>query len=322
MAAASAAGKVVVYFGWKGPTTWHGGWQNGGIDVGSIDLVFKDAITRVSVRLPEDMDPTATSRLSFTCRKSPGRETHPNALSLTIDQIRQLTLNAAFLEKSPVSNWTMMDERGNITRDERIRRSDRKVSLNIPDNLEAGKTYLIEVSSKELSLSARLVEEPSKTAHSPEDQTCDRDQLELFQLLGGILLPLMGCKMAEFSIRIMHTSSAPNFIAKSNINSQTIGTDFIKKEIGKIEKQTLKELAEKLRQAKVVHQSKSLKDRVSIEKEIIKACFDAMEPNSLKAIMRSNLESVVRSEITPDVRELIESISARFQEICMNQISG
>lgn len=321
MSAMSSAGKIVVYFGWKGPTTSHGGWQKGGLDVGSIDLIFQEARTRVSVILPDRIDPALTNRISFTCRRPIGEssfanETHPNALSLTIEQVRHLKLNAAFLEKSPVSNWTMMDQQGRITREERILRTDQKVGLTIPDNLEAGKTYLLEVTSKDLSLSARLVEE------QPEDPSYDQYKLELFQLIGGVLLPLMGMKMAEFSIKLMDLPEARNFIASPNINPKTIGTSFIQKEIDQIDKQTLKELAEKLRQAKATLSNKSLEDRISSEKEIVKACFNALGPNSLQGIMRSNLERIIRSEITPGMRALIESISARFQEICLGQIMG
>lgn len=322
MAASSDVGKVTMHFGWIGPTTWRGGWKNGGLDVGCIDLLFQNAATQVSVILPDGLDSKKFNALPFTCRrKLPWKETHPTALSLKIEQIRHLQLNAIILEKSPVSTWTMMDQCGNITHDTRILRFDRKVDFHVPSDLETGKTYILEVTSDDLSLSARLVEAPSESVLSAEDEAFAHDQRELFELLGGVLLPLMGIKLSEFTIRMLQTSAASTFMANTNINPQTIGAEVIQKEIQKIEKPVLKQLAEDLRQAKAAHPSKSLEERAAIEKKIVKACFDAMGQNSLQTIMRSNIESVIQSKITPELQKLIESIAARFQEICMNQVS-
>ena len=71
--------------------------MNGGLDVGVVDLVFKNAKTDISVKIPENTTSTVIKKFPFTCRKyhetemtlrgqkfKPlAKETHPNSLSVT-----------------------------------------------------------------------------------------------------------------------------------------------------------------------------------------------------------------------------------------------
>lgn len=44
----TASEKIIVNFGWLGPSTWNGGWSNGGLDVDIAYLVTH--IQRVALR--------------------------------------------------------------------------------------------------------------------------------------------------------------------------------------------------------------------------------------------------------------------------------
>lgn len=100
------------------------------LNIGVIDLVFKDAKTAVSIHLPENIHPTEPQKFRFTCLRGP-KETHPESLSVTVEQIRNLTIKIGLIN----------------------------IALEIPDALEVGETYDLVVSSCDLPLSARLIKQ-------------------------------------------------------------------------------------------------------------------------------------------------------------------
>ena len=149
--------KIVLNFSWKGPNVWKGGCSRGGLDVRVVDLVFKDAKTEISVHLPENINPEAAQKLSFTCCKY-AKETHPESLRVTIEQIRNLTIRAGFFEKGGFTGPRVMNSStGRITQQQTIRRSDREIRLEIPKELEIGQIYTLIITSEDLSLSASLL---------------------------------------------------------------------------------------------------------------------------------------------------------------------
>lgn len=171
----AASEKIVLNFAWTGPNTWRRGSSCGGLDVRVIDLVFKGATTDISVHLPENINPVAPQKLPFTCRK-PWKETHPDSLCVTTEQIRNLALKAGVFEKGRPISPMVMDSSGRITQQETLRRSDRAIGLEIPEELELGQTYSLVVSSDDLSLSARLVKE-EVTGRSREEEKASGDEV-------------------------------------------------------------------------------------------------------------------------------------------------
>lgn len=169
--AAATSDKIVLNFGWKGPNIWNGGSSRSGLDVRVVDLVFKGAKTDISVHLPENISPVAAQKFPFTCRryhetevelggrrfKPLLKETHPNSLCVTVEQIRHLTVRAGFFEKGRPIGPVILDPTGRITQQETVRRTDRDIRLEIPEELEIGQTYSLVVTSNDLSLSARLL---------------------------------------------------------------------------------------------------------------------------------------------------------------------
>lgn len=146
----------------------------GGLDVCVVDLVFNNSETDISVHIPSDISSSTMQKFPFTCRryhetemvmlrgqkfKSLAKETHPNSLSVTVEQIQNLVIKAGFFEKGRPIGPRVMDSSGRISQQQTVKRSDRVVELEIPEELEIGQTYSLVVTSDDLSLSARLLKE-------------------------------------------------------------------------------------------------------------------------------------------------------------------
>lgn len=166
--------KIILNFCWQGPSDWRGGLFNGGMDAKIVDLIFKDAKTEISVHIPEKISPSIIKKLPFTCRryretewelngqkfKPLAKETHPNLLQVTVEQIRHLTIKVGIFEESPHNGPAIMDSFGRITREKRVLRSDTEIKLEGLEGLEIGQTYnLVVTSNNNFSFSARLLKE-------------------------------------------------------------------------------------------------------------------------------------------------------------------
>jgi hypothetical protein len=173
---------IILNFGWAGPSKWRGGWSHGGLDVGVVDLIFKNAKTDISVHIPDNISPSSVKKLPFTCRryqemeweangrkfKPLDKETHPSSLKVTMEQIHNLTIKAGFFEESPHKGPAIMDSFGQINREKHAIRSDREIKLEVPEELEMGQTYSLVVTSSDLSLSARLFKERANNTMKDE----------------------------------------------------------------------------------------------------------------------------------------------------------
>ncbi|MCB1112675.1 MAG: hypothetical protein H7A37_05685 [Chlamydiales bacterium] len=167
---------IIISFAWEGPNTWRGGVSHGGLDVRVVDLKFKDAKTKISIHLPQDINPSTAEKYSFTCYRYHDqtedrnvkpllKETNPQQLKVTIEQIRNLVIQAGFFEKGrPIGPKIMNSVTGEITQQQTVLKSDRKVELELPEELEIDQTYTLVVTSRELSLSARLIKN-EKVSH-------------------------------------------------------------------------------------------------------------------------------------------------------------
>jgi hypothetical protein len=130
----------------------------------------------------------------------------------------------------------------------------------------------------------------------------------------------MGMKVMEFGIKLMTIPSGSTINVKPTVDEQTLGVEALKSEIGKIEKEVLKEIMIKIRATKAEWESKSPLERKALEKEIFKTCFNAVGVEGLKNIMRSNLTSLIQGSIPADIQLAINLTADRFKEICINQI--
>lgn len=182
--------EIILNFGWEGPTSWRGGPFRGGLDVGVVDLLFKNAKTDISVHIPENISPSTIKKLPFTCRryqetemeirgrkfKPLAQETHPNSLKVTVEQMRHLTIKAGIFEESPHKGPATMDHSGRITYEKRLLRSDREIKLEGSEALEIGQTYSLVVTSNDFSFSARLLKE--EKAKGKEEKKVNQEELQ------------------------------------------------------------------------------------------------------------------------------------------------
>ncbi|MFZ0565706.1 MAG: hypothetical protein WAM28_05940 [Chlamydiales bacterium] len=189
--------KIYLNFGWEGPNRWNGGWSHGGSDISVVNLVFKNAKDDISVHIPDNISPSTVQKLPFTYRRYRDRrefkvlsqETHPSRLSVTIEQIHNLTLKAGIFTESPHRGLAIMGSSGAASHQKRILRSDREIRLELPEELEIGETYTLVVTSNDYSLSARLQKE-EKQIHPqikvpdsrPSESSCDLDLLSAEEL--------------------------------------------------------------------------------------------------------------------------------------------
>lgn len=205
----AATEKIILNFAWTGPNIWRGGSSRGGLDVGVVDLIFKGATTDISIHLPENINPVTPQKFSFTCRKSL-KETHPDSLRVTIEQIHNLTIKAGFFEKGRSIGPMVMDFSGKITQQQPLRRSDREVRLDIPDNLELGQIYSLVVSSNDLSLSARLVKEEIADRSKKEEKKAKTTGDEFQKRMGK-----MGKALITEGLQNLSLASTGNFNSSS-----------------------------------------------------------------------------------------------------------
>ncbi len=183
MASASVSDKIIVNFAWVGPNTSSGGSSRSGLDVRVVDLVFKGAKTKISVHLPENINPAGAQKFPFTCLRyhemGVAKKTSPESLRVTIEQIHNFTVRVGLFEMGrPIGPKIMDSSTGEITKQQTVRRSDRDVRLEIPEAFEIGQTYSLVVSSDDLSLSARLIKEEKAGPTVQDESQVSRDEFQ------------------------------------------------------------------------------------------------------------------------------------------------
>jgi hypothetical protein len=322
--AAVANDKIIVNFGWKGPSSWHGGALQGGLDIGVVQLFSPLITSGVSISIPDGISPEVHRCLPFTVRKYSvlpnghnmlSSESQPQSLILKIDQVKNLTLKAGVFEKSPHSGPSVMDSSGKVTQELRLLRSDRDVPLVLPSNFEIGATYCLQVTSGAgLTIKAALVKEEAQKADDEKAVNPKTlDQLELHKLLEGVLVPLMILKQCEYGMKAMMTGK-PADLQKISERNEAIAA--LKEAINKINTETLKELMVKVRALRSSWDKKPASEQKALEKECFKLCFTALGDKGLENLMSSCLKKVF-----PDGdATIIEGLATRFSEICQNQV--
>lgn len=182
-------GKIILNFGWEGPSSWHGGWSQGGLNAGVVDLIFKNAKTDTLVHIQENSSPSIVKKLRFTRRRYHetecelngrkfrplAQETYPDSLAVTVEQIHNLTIKVGIFEESPHKGPAIMDSFGWITLEKHALRSDKEIKLEVPEALEIGQTYTLIVTSNNFSFSARLLKEEKA---KDKDEEISKEELQ------------------------------------------------------------------------------------------------------------------------------------------------
>jgi hypothetical protein len=133
--------KMVVSFGWSGPT--HQQTAEGLHSIQRINLVFEGAKTQVCVTIPPEFPQVGEQRLNLTCRKFQTgviqQETVASSLKLSADQTRSLYLESLFVKNGTETNIPVAFEK--------------------PENLDEKQQYCLMVTSNALELKATLIKE-------------------------------------------------------------------------------------------------------------------------------------------------------------------
>ena len=164
MATTTAANsdKIPVSFAWQGPNRLNETSSCGYLDIREVVFLFEGAQTKVTVALPENIQPVEAKKFPFKCSRYNEteivRETFPNALSLTVEQIQKLTVKAGFFKKGAIIET--IDAQGReVSQTQTFVRTDRSAVLERPEKIKIGETYTIVVSSNHDVLSARFIKE-------------------------------------------------------------------------------------------------------------------------------------------------------------------
>lgn len=283
--------KIHLSFAWKGPSGKLPQW--GSLYIGVIDLLFKNAVTEVSVRIPETA--SLDKKIPFTCRKLQGifpQETHPDVLQLTVEQVQQLTLKAGVFEESSRRGPATMDRSGKITYQTSLIRSDRDIKLKIPEKLEVTQKYCLLITSEDLSLKAKIIEEQTSSVSPLTDTTPSvSDEAILSKILEKILLPLIREKALEFGTQLMKNTQSPSAIANFS-RTENAATKAIQAEVKKIEKDKITAFMKIARTSGPSDEHKTSDAKSSLEDEFSKALLDMMEPYGFTNILNSVLRSL------------------------------
>lgn len=168
--------RINLDFSWVGPNSWDGGSAApSGSEVGVVDLMF-GIKTEISVHLRDHISPVVAQRFPFTCRryheeemdiggrkfKPLASETHPDTISVNVEQVRRLKIIAGIFEKGRGGAMVMDAATGKVTQEQTVRRSNRDIRVEIPDRLEGGHKYRLVVTSRDRNLSAKIVKEADK----------------------------------------------------------------------------------------------------------------------------------------------------------------
>lgn len=145
MNAAATNNKIVMSFAWEGPHTF----GEKSLKVGVVNLLFKGAQTEIRVHIPENTGSLTPKKLFY--ERTKGKTvSHPEALSLTIEQIKNLTIQVGFVKEGSINE------------------TDCEVKLETPGELKIGEKYCLLVTSRDRCLQASLVkEEMDKTSLAP-----------------------------------------------------------------------------------------------------------------------------------------------------------
>ncbi|MBJ7450212.1 MAG: hypothetical protein JHC93_07645, partial [Parachlamydiales bacterium] len=208
--------------------TSNGGISQGGLEVKVVDLLFKDAKTEISVHLPDNINSSTPQKFPFTCRKYHqteveinGRrfkpllkETTPDLLSVTIDQIRNLKVRAGIFERGRPIGPKIMDSSGKISQQQTVRRSDRDINLEVPKDMEIGQTYSLVVSSIGTSLSACFVKKDT-VLRTDTTRVNEDDVKENIQKLKSLLS--MGEALINEGMRNLEIATKGSSISKADV---------------------------------------------------------------------------------------------------------
>lgn len=277
-------GTILFTCEWRGPNNNGKFFSQGSLHTKLVRLNFQNAKTRISIQIPQNISPSTPQRLSFTCRHPNNEETYPDTLSVTIEKMRGLKIQACIDEVA---------QRGPTIR------SEREIPLQSPNNFEAGQTYHLVLSSDDFSLSATLI----KLDHHALKKAKD----ELNDLLFSLLSQQMGIAIFEFALICPQVPEHDPSVAVNNV-----GLCAIQNEIDKIDPNSLESSMEIIR----------FLQRSGNEMALKQECLKMVGSQGIVNIFARTLEGLILGNIPPEVKKLVNEISKRRNEAVHQNVDG
>lgn len=301
----SSSDKVTLTFGWSGEISK----GKGAVEIKIVDLLFKDAKTKISVHLPDNLPTTSLQKLPFTCTRihSIPSETRPERLNVTIEQVQNLTLQAGYFEKG-------QDEKSCVRKDSRI-------SIDHFQSLEVGKQYRLVITSKDLELKASLVKEETPSFCIPEipksQEKSQRiiDEEYLFPLLEQRLIFVMGLHVLLFNKALLPYRGKVQI--KQDIDPGSLPVAAIKTAITKLDVKKLQDLMETVRELRKKCENVQGQTKQDLEKTTSILILKTFGDQGLKDMMSGILEPLIEGTISQEVKGIIEDICSKFAKHCL-----
>ncbi len=323
MAEASAAtsGKIFLNFEWEGPSVWRGGISHGGLEIKVADLIFNPTNSQTSekrynVHLPDRFHPETPAKICITPYRA-SNALNIDSLHVTIARVRSLVLNLGVFERGPSYGPSVLHPDGTVTRGETVRRSDRRVEIKLPKDIDQEGVYTLRVTSNDFNFRAELIknevgatQQEEASAEGVLDAQLAADRKELSEILNRVLTGLLGMKLLEFSMSIMTMPSANMLNVNSAYKPLTAAKSCIDSEIEKIDPAGLRGLVSKI----PTHQTPEL------QRVLIKQFLLLMGRESVTNICRQNIQTGVTGDLSPQVKVKIEDICKKFTEIVFKQV--
>lgn len=263
--------------GWSGPNNNGKSFSEGRLHTKLVRLNFHNANTRISVQIPKNISPSAPQQLSFTCRNPNNQETHPDTLSVTIEKVRGLKIQACIDEVAQIGPTI---------------RSEREVPLQLPENFEAGQTYHLLLSSNDFCFAAKLIKLDLHAVKKAKD--------ELKDLLYSQLTVQMGIAIFEFALTCLELPEYDPSVA-----AEKVGSGAIQNEIDKIPPNFLVSSMEKIR----------LLQRSGNEKALNQECLKMVGSQGIVNIFARTLEGLMMGNVPPEVTKRVNEVSRYNKEI-------
>ncbi len=309
---------IVLFFKWEGPCSSH----NMQRDVGVVDLIFKNTKDQVSVSIPEKGSSHQKQFLPFTLRSIHpvhpllNKERSSEALQLTIEQIKNLTLKAGIVEQSSKKGPATLDANGKVIHQIFFERYDLEMEIEFPETLEEGQSYCLTVNSEENDLTAKLTlkEGPLKREATEEKRNenapLTEKQKELIWGFSGMLGGLVASRLEE--IPELRGGDPYQF----QLVDQCTQNEF-QKLAGK---DVLKEIVELGESIEACEKRQSYQEGYKVQMLFLETCLRAIGANGLGNVMRSTLVTLFKERSVPVDDSRIAEISEEFKKIYDQQL--
>lgn len=187
------------------------------LSLGRVILKLPESNTNITLLLPNEPIHERFEPLKFCVRKEGDlRDQHLERIQLTADKAKNFAMSVYIFEPGPNAGPKVLKQDGTIWQQPTVTRSEDKVPVNRPMQIEPGAHYRLEIYSIDgCSAEAHLV----KVEESIQKSNGLGYDSQLFQTVSPSIIGLLRLKVMEAKMRAMiNPSQARNITFKSDFN--------------------------------------------------------------------------------------------------------